>query len=200
MSTAVSGARSAQLERGAQALVAERRRQPDVDDRDVGALAQHGVDERVAVVDGGDDLEAVVAQQPRQPVAQQREVLGDHDPHGSTARSVVGPPGGLDDRASRRAPRRGAQPVSPVPAASAPPAAVVGDLDDERVALPRDDDRRRASRRACLPAFASASATTKYAAVSTGGGRPLADVDVEVDRERRCGRRAPRSPPRARGR
>ena len=42
-----------------------------------------------------DDLEAVVAQQPREPVAQQREVLGDHHAHGITARTVVGPPPGL---------------------------------------------------------------------------------------------------------
>ena len=32
------------------------------------------------------------------PVAQQREVLGDHDAHGSSARTVVGPPAGLSRR------------------------------------------------------------------------------------------------------
>ena len=40
----------------------------------------------------------VVAQQPRQPVAQQREILGDHGAHGSTASITVGPPAGLASR------------------------------------------------------------------------------------------------------
>ena len=41
------------------------------------------------------DLEAAILEQADQTLAQQREVLGDHDPHGSSALSVVGPPAGL---------------------------------------------------------------------------------------------------------
>ena len=69
----------------------KRRRQADVDDRDVGPLELHGVDERVAVLHRRDHVEAVVPEQPREPVAQEREVFGDYDPHGSSARTVVGP-------------------------------------------------------------------------------------------------------------
>ena len=75
----------ARLQRRPQPFVLERRRQPDVDDGEVGPLEHHRVDQRVAVLDRGDDVDAVVAQEPGQPVAEQREILGDHDPHGITA-------------------------------------------------------------------------------------------------------------------
>ena len=48
-----------------------------------------------AVVGLRHDVDVVLAQQRDDPLAQQRLVLGDHDPHGSSARIVVGPPGGL---------------------------------------------------------------------------------------------------------
>ena len=67
----------------------------DVDDRDVGTFAHDRSHECVAVGDSRDDLEPVVAEQSRESVAQERQVFGDHDPHGITARTVVGPPGGL---------------------------------------------------------------------------------------------------------
>ena len=57
--------------------------------RDVGPVLDDRVDERRAVVDGGHDLPAAVAEQARQPLAQQRQVFGDHDAHGSSARIVV---------------------------------------------------------------------------------------------------------------
>src|SRR5438874_1219699 len=89
----VSTSRSAIAERQRcpNALVAEGGRQPNVDDRDVRALHEHRRHERGAVRYGADDLEPVVAQEPRQPVAEQREVLRDHDAHGITALTVVGP-------------------------------------------------------------------------------------------------------------
>ena len=79
--------------------------------------------ERRAVRDGRDDVEAVVAQQPGQAVAQQREVLGDHNAQGITALIVVGPPAGLTttSRPSSASTRR-ASPRRPLPSASAPPA------------------------------------------------------------------------------
>jgi len=66
----------ARLERSAQALVAEVRRQADVDDGDVPLLCDDLAYERLAVSDRGDDFEAIVAQQAREPVAQQRQVFG----------------------------------------------------------------------------------------------------------------------------
>ena len=42
-----------------------------------------------AVLGLGDDLDLVLAQQRDEALAQQRLVLGDHDPHGSSARTVV---------------------------------------------------------------------------------------------------------------
>ena len=86
---------AAQLERRAHALVAERGREADVDDRDVGPVLLDGGQQRVAVGDRGHDVEAAVAQQPLEAVAQKREVLGDDYSHGRTARTTVGPPGGL---------------------------------------------------------------------------------------------------------
>ena len=53
----------ARLDRGADALVGERRREPDVDEREVGPVLDDRVDERRAVVDGRDDLPPAVAQQ-----------------------------------------------------------------------------------------------------------------------------------------
>src|SRR5262249_57681056 len=86
-------------------------------------LEQHLRHERIAVGDGADDLESVVTQQAGQPVAEQREVLGDHYAHGRTARTVVGPPTGLvTSSVPSTASTRRASPRSPLPLASAPPA------------------------------------------------------------------------------
>src|SRR5262249_43216654 len=157
----------AQPDGRAQAFVPERRRKPDVDDCDIRLLEQDRARERVAVGHRRDDVEAVVAQQPRQPVAQQREILRDHDPHGITALIVVGPPAGLvtsSDPSSASTRRR--SPASPLPVGSAPP------LPSSTISTTSlSPSRRRSistwSASAYLPVFARASATTKYAAVST---------------------------------
>ena len=73
------------LERGAQALVAVAGRQADVDDREVGPQRHDLAHQRLAIGDGGDHLDLVVAQQPGEPVAQQRQVLGNDYAHGSSA-------------------------------------------------------------------------------------------------------------------
>ena len=88
----------ARLDRRAHALVGERRRQADVDDREVGLVAADDAQQPGAVLGLGDDLDVVLAQQRDDALAQQRLVLGDHDPHGSSARIVVPPPGGLATR------------------------------------------------------------------------------------------------------
>ena len=59
-------------------------------------LVERG-EQRVAVADAGDDLVAAVGQQRGEALAQQHEVLGDHDAHGNLATIVVGPPGGAVD-------------------------------------------------------------------------------------------------------
>ena len=126
-------------ERAADALVAERRRQAHVDDADVGPLALDGLEERVGVLDRGDDLAAVVLEQAREAVAQQREVLGDHDAHGSSARRIVGPPAGLDrNSVPSSASTRLRRPVSPLPSGFAPPRPSSRTSTSSRVAAPLD--------------------------------------------------------------
>ena len=73
----------------------------------------------------GDHLLARVDEQAGDPLAQQHRVLGDHHSHGSTARRIVGPPGGLsrwmraaERRRRARAGRRGRCRVSRVGAAA----------------------------------------------------------------------------------
>ncbi len=73
------------------ALVGVRRRHPYVDDREVRAVLGDGHEERLRVGGRGNDVEALTAQHQAQPFAQQGVVLGDHDPHGSSTLSSVGP-------------------------------------------------------------------------------------------------------------
>ena len=79
--------------------------------------------ERVAVADGGHDLLAGVDEQAGEAGAQQDGVFGDHDAHGSSTITVVGPPVGLTTCIRPpRAATRSARPCRPLPrAASAPP-------------------------------------------------------------------------------
>src|SRR5207302_8568248 len=166
------GRARAQRQRSADAVVAERGRKPHVDDGDVRLLEQDGGDERVAICDRGDDVETVVAKQAREAVAQEREVLRDHDAHGITARIVVGPPAGLVTASvPSSASTRRASPRRPLPSAFAPPAP---SSTTSATSAPSSSRTSTVTCRACacLPAFASASTMTKYAAVSTArGGR-----------------------------
>ena len=135
-----------------------------------------------AVGDRIDDLEPVVAEQARQPVAQQREILGDQDAHGSSAWTVVGPPGGLVtvNRPSSASTRR-RRPASP--RRTGPPRpAVVDDLEDERVADPRD---RHVDRDAppCLAALVRPR-RRRSTPPSRRRRRALRDVGVDDDRDR----------------
>ena len=70
---------------GAQAFVSERRRKPDVNDRDIGAghagRAQEAVDVRLR----RDDLHTRFGEQPRQAFTQQHVVVHDRYPHGRLA-------------------------------------------------------------------------------------------------------------------
>ena len=113
----------AELQRRAQALVGVRRRHADVEHADVRAVLLDRLQQRLGVRHGGDDLEPAVVQQPLQAGAQEQRVLGDQDAHGSSARTMVGPPDGLQTvRRPSTAVARSARPRSPLPLASAPPA------------------------------------------------------------------------------
>jgi len=83
------------LDGGDDALVGMRGRHPHVDDGHVGLVLVDGGQERGRAVGGRHHVERLGPQQQRQALAQQRVVLGDHDPHGSSTRRVVGPPAGL---------------------------------------------------------------------------------------------------------
>src|SRR5204863_9402346 len=120
----------AQLEGGAQALVGEGRRHPDVRDYHVGPLAGHRGQQRLAVGHLGANPVALVLQQPDQAGPEQRGVLGDHDAHqrfparsGSSTVILVGPPGGLAmSRRPSTTATRWARPDRPLPREeSAPP-------------------------------------------------------------------------------
>ena len=123
-------------ERGLDALVVERRRHPHVDDAHVRLVLGDGAQQRLAVVDRVDDLEAALLEQPRKAFAQQHRVLGDHGSHGSSTRSVVPVPGGLTTMKSPSMARtRSRSPLRPMPAGVGAADAVVEDLDDEPVVL-----------------------------------------------------------------
>ena len=85
-------------------------------------LADHR-QQRLGVADAADDLVAGVLEQPREPLAQQHRVLGDHDAHGSSTAIRVPTPAGLSTASVPPwAATRSAIPDSPVPAAGeAPP-------------------------------------------------------------------------------
>ena len=92
----------------------------------------------------GDDVDALLAQERDEPLAQQRLVLDDHHPHGSSARTVVPPPAGLEtDRVPSSAATRWRRPMSPVPVGVGAARALVADLDDQPVAVVGELDRRR---------------------------------------------------------
>src|SRR5262249_37054857 len=148
-----------QRQRRAHTLVAEARRQSHVDDRDVRPFEEHARDEGVAVRDGGDDVEPVVAEEAREAVAEECEVLCDHDPPGIPARTVVGPPGGLvTSRLPSSACTRLTSPRSPLPSGFAPPSP---SSTTATTSLPSSSCMSMStdSACACLPVFASASAT-----------------------------------------
>ena len=102
---------------GAQALVGVRRRHAHVDDGEVGLVALDGDEQGVAVADGGHDLLAGVDEQAGQAGSQEHGVLGDHDAHGSSTITVVGPPAGLST--CMRPPRAATRSARPCEAAAA---------------------------------------------------------------------------------
>src|SRR5262245_60797755 len=59
------------------------RRHANVDDRQIGTLLSHELEELGAVRGTAGDLEAAILQQARQSLAQQQVVIGEDDPSGS---------------------------------------------------------------------------------------------------------------------
>ena len=154
----------------------------------------------VGVADRGDDLLARVVEQAGEPARSSTESSAITTRMGAPRRIVVGPPAGLTHlhpaaeaaHAFLEAGEAGA--VGDVGAADA----VVAHLDRRAVAAARDRDRRL-GRAACLATLVSASATTKYAALSTGAGGRGATSTSSVDRAPARGRRPPTARRRARG-
>src|SRR3954469_7145840 len=152
----------ANLARGAKPLVGVRWRHPDVDDGQVGAELAHTPQQRIGVVDLGDDLDAVVAEQPRDPLTDQRRVVGDHDPHGSSARMVVPCPPGLSTASvALSASRRSRRPARPEPTVMRPPPQPSSATVTHRTPGSSASSTETRPAEECLTALVSASATTK---------------------------------------
>ena len=171
-----------------------------------GLVALDDVEQRVGVAHGGHDLLAGVDQQAGQPGSQQHGVLGDHDPHGSSTRRVVGPPAGLmhvaacrrgrrPGRAGRRrpVPRSGSAPPTPSSRTSTTRRSPARTMADQaRVACgvaghvgrgPRPPRSRRRSRPA--PAGRSATSTCErdgHGRAGHDGGQGGVEAPVLEDR------------------
>src|SRR5690606_1446736 len=158
------------LQGRAQPLVGVGRRHPHVHHHRVRRVRGHGRHQRLAVAHRRRDLVPLLQQQPHQPLAQQRRVLRQDHPHGSSALTTVGPPGGLStSKAPSSAATRRRSPDSPPPDALPPPAP----SSRTRTTSVRPSRRTATSIRpapACLLALVTASLTTKYAAASTAAG------------------------------
>ena len=63
-----------------------------------GGSASMAASSSLAVSGLGGDLEPGLAEQRGDPLADEQVVVRDHDPHGSSAQTVVPPPGGLTTR------------------------------------------------------------------------------------------------------
>src|SRR3954471_18234518 len=149
----------------------EGRGHPDVDDGDIRAMVGDGVGEARCVGQGGADVYARLGQQPGQTLAQQRRVVGDHDPHGSSASTIV-PCGwfSVTRRHPRSAETRSARPCSPVPCGLAwptPPSATATRTTDRSHVTVIDTSWTSA----CLTALVVASAMTNQAAPSMLAGK-----------------------------
>ncbi len=85
----------ARLDRRQDPLIAERRREANIDDREVRFMSGYRPQQPGPVLHLGDHLDVVLPQQRHQTLSQQREVLGDHYPHGNLTSTVVPAPSRL---------------------------------------------------------------------------------------------------------
>src|SRR5215204_4793171 len=153
------GMGAADLLGGDEAFIGVRRRHLDVDDRHVRTGQLHPPHELLGVGGLPDDLESGLFEQPGEPFAKKRFVVGDYDSHGSTARSLTlpSPPRSTVSRPSR-APTRSRRATRSSPRSSC--------VSTSRRSAPPE---RLASTTTPIVVARAASATTVYAAVSTGG-------------------------------
>ena len=147
--------------RGAGALVGEGRRHADVEHHEVGRQRGDRLEQAGRVADRRADLVAGVVEEPGEPFAQQHLVLGDHDPHGSSATSVVPGPFETTSNEPPCAATRSAQSAEPGAGLLARAAdAVIGHAHDSEPLRARGahDDARAC---ACLMALVSPSQAMK---------------------------------------
>src|SRR5687768_15580696 len=194
-----AGDAGASLDGRLEALVTVARGHPDVHHRHVRAVLLGGPDQARTVAHGGDHLEAGVGEQPREALPEESRVLGDHYPHrgsravspcirhglrgassppsprGISARTRVGPPGGLCTRSwPSSAASRSASPESPpfaTGAAAPAPSSVTSTTSRSSGPASRHTVTPAAEAAECLAALERASIATKYAVVSTASGR-----------------------------
>jgi hypothetical protein len=81
---------------GPYALVGEGGWHADVDDAGVHLVRGQRAQQARTVADGGDHVHTVLGEQPGQGLPEQAGILGDHDAHGTSTVTTVGPPGGLE--------------------------------------------------------------------------------------------------------
>ena len=120
-----------------------------------GSLESTWAEQLLSVCRLADDVEADVDEQAREPFAQQHRVVGEHDAHGISDRSLR--PRGLARHGSSRPAHR--------PGPRARPA-----LGRRLGVDARHENRRGAVARTAGRPTVTASATTRYAACSTAGG------------------------------
>ena len=87
--TAMFGNSRRILQRGRDPVAGERRRHPDVGDDDLRTMCSDLLQEVVAVARLGHDLVPLVTEDASDPLTEQDVVLGDDQPHTSSARNVV---------------------------------------------------------------------------------------------------------------
>ena len=159
----------------------------DVDERDVGTLVAHAREQRSGVADLGDDLEPGLGEQPGDALADQRRVVGDHDPHGISALMRRAGAGlALDDRAcASSASSRSRRPARPESARRASAAdAVVHDGHAKRAARALEA-HRGLGRRGVLDDVRQGLRDQEVGGELDGVGQPIPDRSFHRHRKRR---------------